>query len=373
MSERQALFVARQAGTASAFAAVIRLARTKGLEPVVLAYSWAQRELETRGVRFVPVESFEQARETLARAGSPRFMLTGTSHQCDEDAQYWAWARAAGCPSVGFVDQWANLRERFPARGPYPERVAVVDERARAGVEALGLPLGEIRATGSPVFDDLREAVGAAGGTGERAGPGLNERVAVFATEPFSLYGTEAQHRELHGHSDVDSYRAALDALEAHARATKERWKLLIKPHPRDERSRLEGWMRAGEGVDVELSSEGRERLFAQANLVLGMRSIFLLEAASLGIPVVSFQPARRTSCDLTDSRPGIEVVTEREVGAGAAAIRRALSEARAGKDRRIGALERALQPGAAARILEFVLESEGGADGSRAEVSNGR
>ncbi len=301
--------VVRQPGTASAFAPLLRFLTPRlDCDWVVLAYPPARPILEEQGIVALAVESFGQAVPSLEGRGAPRFTLTGTSFEARDDSLYWKWSLEQHRPALAFVDQWVNYAERFQidAQGAVPSHALAIDEIAARRLAELPVALSRIVVTGSPAFDDLLAQF--------VPGARSSQPCAVFATEPITGPGGESAYHALHGFTDADALRAVVHGLAEHAKASGSRWRLLVKLHPMDSATRIEPVLRNGlnsSQVDVMLTHEQKAPLFGAADMVFGTRSMFLYEAALLGLPTISVQPFRKTTSDLTDEHAGIVVITD--------------------------------------------------------------
>ena len=123
----------------------------------------------------------------------------------------------------------------------------------------------------------------------------------VFASEP-SL----PSYRETHGFDQFDSLRYALNFLkEGYARKDT---RLAIKLHPIEEKEKFEEELKR-RGLDSSLiyyTALTKKDLLSSVRTIWGMRSMLLFEAAVLGIPVISFQPDRKTKCTFLDKNPNV-------------------------------------------------------------------
>ncbi len=309
--------VARQAGTANAFAPVIERLPAHGVPVQVIAFSPAWETLKHRGIDAHRIESAAEGLGRLERADRPSFLLAGTSEHAREDAVFWTWARRRAVPHVAFVDSWVNYWQRFTSKGGerfdlLPEAVAVADRLAAERMIEAGCPREAIVILGNPAFDPwLRwpPAHRQEWRQGLHAGPEL--RVAVFVLEPVA--STDAAGSP--GYTEDKALACTLAALSAIAIAEGIRWRVLIKPHPRQTPEQAAAIVArcadpAPSGLSLRIAGgEDRRQLVAIADLVLGITSMLLLEASLTGTPVISVQPDRRRGCDLTD-RPGITVAT---------------------------------------------------------------
>ena len=114
MSRRHAIgFVARQAGTAQAFAPAVRELTRRGVPTRTLAFDPAWETLARSGVEAVRVASAIEGLVRLEETGRPGFLLCGTSEHAEEDARFWRWAQREGVLHAAFLDSWINYWQRF--------------------------------------------------------------------------------------------------------------------------------------------------------------------------------------------------------------------------------------------------------------------
>lgn len=273
------LFVARQPGTIHAFEALIRdLEQQK-----VLTGS----KLVSLSPILPNLTSFpEVEKETYD------FLMTGTSLQALEDSRVWKWAKHKGIPTWAFHDQWTSTEERFRNVETLPDHIFVVDEAAKKLTENLQLQV-PVTVIGSPLWGQIH--------TQRKPQPSL----VTFATEPIP----DPHYKTNHGFDDLDSLKMALSALGQ----TEKEWNLEILLHPIDQKKRIEEALRLmviPPMVKVSYSQKSKPEIFEKTYYLFGMRSMILVEASLAGVPVISFQPHRKTASPATD-REGIQVVTE--------------------------------------------------------------
>lgn len=304
-------FYARQVGTAAAFAPVLRSLKTPTTEMLLLSSAAAADALGEPGLVH-SVSAFEDARALLCAQG-PDVVVTGTSEMVEDDAEYWAWARQRGVPSIAFVDQWVNYGPRFSPSGSgrvevEPDIIAVVDARAESRMLEAGATPGRLVVVGSPALDDLRSRNDPAAESlrAKLLGEHRATRVALLATEP--LPGSPDELRATHGFTDLECLGAALSVLSAQAVSARHRIVAVLRAHPRDTPARLSILREPLDGVTILMRSDPKRAALLSADVVLGMRSMLLIEAAFAGRATVSVQLGRQTGSDLTDDREGIAV-----------------------------------------------------------------
>ncbi len=225
--------------------------------------------------------------DTINMARSPDGPLLG---------RVWEAARAAGAPTLAFVDSWWGYDNRFAdpgegGRSILPDVIAVVDETARQGMLGAGHGAGSLRILGSPHLDALRAMRPRAGERGGRfrARQGLDgECACLFVSQPLerALPGGARDW----GFNELTTLAALAAAAAALPEETRRRFRLLVLPHPEDDAAAL---ARAAAAAPVPcrvLSGEPPLDAVCGADLVCGMFSMLLTEAALLGRVVLSVQ-----------------------------------------------------------------------------------
>ncbi len=287
--------VARQPGTLRAFEILRKHLLRQGCQ--VEAYNLNPKEAAADFI-LTPDLAFFQAKVSK----ETRFLITGTSLQCEEDSQYWQWAHENSVTSLAFIDQWVNIAARFENSKCHPDVVLVPEENIVPEVKSLKLQ-SDIQVVGTPAWDVLKKI------SRENKIPGL----AVFATEPASASGGQEAYRKINGFDDMQSLELAIQCLGKSPRADRKKWHLEIKLHPIDHKSRIEHTLQQlslPENVTVGFSERSKMDILAQADFIFGNRSMLLVEASIVGVYVISFQPHRKTASPATD-RAGIAVVTD--------------------------------------------------------------
>lgn len=278
------LIVARDPGAAGALIPV-----AKRHPATVTAFGAARLCFERAGIACSgPLEDADESVvENWMDTISPEVVLTGTSRQkfVERDGRWWRLAREKSIPSIALLDHWAGYREKFSAHVAFdhtPHAIAVMDAYAKHRLEELGCPAHKIAVTGQPAFDallsgDLPGRMQAR----RRWGCDENDWVVVFASEPQA-----EDHGISLGYDELQVLRMAIEALSGLPA------KLVIKPHPRETPQRLHAVLKqAAPSAWLETELSAREAISA-ADCVVGMTSIFLLEAALAGRRVLSIQPS---------------------------------------------------------------------------------
>ena len=187
-------------------------------------------------------------------------------------------ARQASIPSVVVVDLF-GLSERERLLDPaYGDVICVLNESVRQGLIDGGRAAADIRVTGNPVFDRL-------------ADPELRERGAALrrqrgwsATQQIITWASQPEP------SDPQLPRRIEAALLA-TLADHPDWHLVLRPHPSD----IYTLPPASARVTHSTRSEDLHALLAASDVVVTMTSTVGLEAAMLGIPLVTWDLSENT------------------------------------------------------------------------------
>lgn len=232
----------------------------------------------------------------------PVAVVGGTSENLDTFAfDLFRAARQNGIPSFGAVDSAANAAYRFRGRTtePFahaPDRLLVPDRATCEAFVALGFARDRITITGHPRLDELAARTGD-GHMGKPKGelfPLAGDRpVIVFVSELSTGLGENPFRRTpdwtLTGDGDSDRRTdvVAQEFVSAARRLASNPW-LVLRLHPKQDpadaaaiASRFDQVSQLEPGMDI----------VGSADLVTGMTSILLNEAAVMGRPVLSIVP----------------------------------------------------------------------------------
>lgn len=293
-------------GGAEAVAPVLAALQAPGVTLHAFAYRQAVEIWRARvaGVQAVSeAATVEDCEGMLRECGAEVLLLSTSSNGIDLEKKFTQAARTLAVPSVAVLDLWTNYRSRFAdADGELaflPDRIAIMDERAREEMRGVGIPAERLVLTGQPAFDELAAWKRQADPTSRAAirnafGVIADELFVVFGSQPLSATYGDDTGRPGHPGFTEDSVAALMvGALDAIALETGRRIVLLVRPHPRemaDAHSRL-----ISDAIRISVSTaHHRRELMLAADLVVGMNSAFLLEATVLGCRTLSLQPGLR-------------------------------------------------------------------------------
>lgn len=247
----------------------------------VLASLFAPARMRGHGLALRPsgaATALWQAQGEVA-AASPMIMdahvvVTGTGFS-DTERLIWREAAECGIPSIAVIDAWTNLPLRFRMAGDgtpsWPDVVAVPDQWVKDEVTRLAPAQVTVEVVGQPHLEATTARL-----TLARAARQAN-------AQPVTLWVSEPVAEDFPGGTrGFDQYQV----FEELVRFTTGR--LIVCPHPREDRQHWQAM-----GGFVELATAETTALLVQADSVIGMTSMVLVEAALAGIPALSLQPGR--------------------------------------------------------------------------------
>lgn len=280
--------------------------RARGARPVTIALPYAAPYFPDEELLAVPPVFDDAAAEILMQREAPAALVFGTSENVDSFA--FALRRAAlrqGISTLSPVDSAANAEYRFRGSSEdplnhLPDALLVPDALTARAFQALGMPAANLAICGHPRFDEIaaiRRSWTAADRADQRrrhfAAVGAADRIVVFVSELSTGLGGDQYRRDASysldgaGQSPERSHIAAEEMILA----------LSALPFPVHKVLRLHPKNRIADEADfaarfdqVSQAEPGLEIVNA-ADLVVGMTSMLLVEAACLGRPVLSIVP----------------------------------------------------------------------------------
>lgn len=231
----------------------------------------------------------------------PDAVVCGTTCYESADRQVVRFARARSIPSLAVVDERYAYRARFAnAEGDLvdlPDAIALFDADAVAEAAAEGLPTDRCHATGSPALSRLSSLADEFMETPPERPQYLQTApawpVVTFLSETFERdYGVAADRPgplgPFVGYTETSVCCGVLETL----RSTGSPVVFVEKLHPASDEGGDFASARSADNLHhMRVKRERLWDLLWHSDLVIGMRSIALLEADLLGIPAASFQP----------------------------------------------------------------------------------
>ncbi len=297
---KRVLLAAHDPGGARMLAAVVPELRERGY---ILSFAAAGPALKL-WEDFLPISADSEWKQqdwlNVLEDVRPNSIISGTSYIVDFERALWQAAKGMNIPSLAAIDAWITLERRFvrtdtgePSR---PDHVAVIDAWCAQQLEQTGWVAESVHAVGQPHLELMANSLWASRKT--RSQTDAKPLVAFFSE-------TIKQDPDQNCYPGYDQFSVAKLLVQNLGEILSLR--LCIKPHPLEGSEPWNAWLREQKlapGQDVTIWSETFEALLRDADAVVGMTSMALLEASLAGIPVISLQPER-----IYDTNPQLSLI----------------------------------------------------------------
>jgi hypothetical protein len=342
MKGRKVLVFSRDPGGTNAVIQLIEPLRAAGNQLLVYGKDSAlsiyrKFGMECSDIRAAaPSGTREETREFVKRM-NPDLILTGTSSEDFTERHLWQAGEKAGIATFAVLDQWTNYRLRLIPEGSNavngdadgaamitPSFFFIMDEFAQREMCTLGIDPERLVVTGQPFFDYIRKS-------GDRIQVheikelrgkitgGHGGLVFVFASQPIaSIHRQNGIEEDYWGYTEKTVLQSVVTQLQRLSEELETKVTLVVRLHPKDDKYACQdvvggsrGWLNTV--FDREINST---LLLKSADLVIGMFSMVLLEAAILGSPFISVQIGLKRENPLIFDRIGLarSILTEAEL-----------------------------------------------------------
>jgi predicted glycosyltransferase len=228
---------------------------------------------------------------------NPDVVLSGRSiKRTSAERLFIICSRARGIPTVAIVDDWYDYRENFCDEQNnlthLPDIVCCPDDQAKREAIADGLPREILKVTGSPALTALYEKLDQY----SKSPPPCPDVIRKCSKHPIILFISEEIAAIKSNHSRDNEYFLGYDQHSVREDLVEilshqfDKCSVIEKIHPE---TRGESYSRI-EKANVDwwtLNNDDIYSLCWWSDLVIGMRSMGLMETAILGKPTVSYQP----------------------------------------------------------------------------------
>jgi len=373
MKGRRILVVSRDPGGTNAILPLIAPLQALGNELKVYGKDAAlsiyrKQNIDCADICVAIPSGTQEETDEFVRKTRPDLILTGTSSEDFTERHLWKAAERVGITSFAVLDQWTNYRLRLISEGGNPMNGAVsselivpsyffiMDEFAKEEMCALGIDRNKLVVSGQPFFDYIRK-------TGDKVTPQEVEelrreltgseggQVFVFASQPIaSIHRQNGMPEDYWGYTEETVLNSVVKTLSIVTRDLATEVTLVLRLHPKDEVEAYKGvvgTLPSSIKVVVDRGTDSNLLLKA-SDLIIGMFSMLLLEAAILERPFISVQIGLKRENPLVFDRMGVvrSILTEQELEE---TFRRILS----GKSRELPNLD--FQFGATERIINYL------------------
>jgi hypothetical protein len=278
---------------------------TLGVHASIYARGSSIEYMKSKGACIIETPEDFGATDLLEKT-SPKLILIGTSeNQNTLGLQLMAPAKERNIPTIGIIDGPANAQLRFKGYGSSPLQFApdmliLPTERLKDAFADMGYDKEHIFVGGHPHYDEVKAARFNLHAEGrlevrKRVLPDApdNVPVVIFAAEisdgldPSQFRRSNDYTLQGHGQSELRT-NVVLDELIDCLNTQSPRPYLVLRLHPNNTLEEFSSYL---SGFDRISSTESAIDICYCADLVMGMTSILLMEAAILGRPTLSLIP----------------------------------------------------------------------------------
>ncbi len=295
------LFFARDPGGANCIIPVIKK-MPGNIKMSVMAKDIAYNRIKSRGASVEDIHSKCDPNsigsiKNFLRNDSVELVVTGTSVDDYTERYLWKACSLLGIPSIAILDQWTNTGIRF-SKYDYlheeeyntvrsfeylPTIICVMDEVAKRMIVKEGIQDGLIRITGQPHFDTVKSEFE------KTECINMEGKTITFVSEPifcdYNNYGQE----DYWGFDEFSVFSELVNAIKGVKEKCDNTVGIIVRPHPREDVDEWKHRIDHIQGIKVCIDSKSSTyQLLRRSNLVCGMSSMMLLEAAICGVPVMS-------------------------------------------------------------------------------------
>ena len=238
---------------------------------------------------------------------SPKLVITGTSFDDKTECMIWKSCKKLGVIHFAYVDSWMNYKMRFISSTDengnvlgysFPDKILCVDELAKNEMIFEGIPKKDLLVAGcwhlyykkeklisidSKDIMEYRKRI--LGEKGEK-----RKKLLLFISEPFTiLYGEDSSSGLGYNEKSIfENIERVLCRI-----ASPEMYTLVVRPHPKEN---LKWWKSVASRKTIPIVIDNESSIECQirsADLIVGMYSQCLNEAACIGKNIISVQIGR--------------------------------------------------------------------------------
>lgn len=258
----------------------------------------------------------------------PDFIITGTSADDFTEKFLWKASEKLNVKSFAILDQWVNYGIRFSKfsvnqmdeyekdrKHPYvPFKILVMDNYAKAEMIKAGIDKDKILVSGQPYFDYLIEKKENFNKNSinyrENIGFKEDEFLLTFISEPISnIYKEDDDSEHYWGYTERTIFKQLIEVLEDITEQYKKKINIIIRLHPKEKENNYDDIIDSINSKYISILIDKKIngfKLMYSSDLIIGMSSMFLIEAAVLGKSIQSIQIGLRRENSFILDRRGI-------------------------------------------------------------------
>ncbi len=307
-------------GTNSLVPVISLLTDDSNFRLIIFSYREGRKILQKRGIKYIELNETTNFKEALQLLKNFQvdFLLSDTSlnslaqTSIELEKLFILAARKLTIPSLSVLDYWSNYTIRFSDNKKnliyLPDKIAIMDKQVYDDMVSENFPYQILEITGQPAFSELTEWKSKFTTSKKNIifnllGINSYEYFVIFASEPV-LSGNPL-HTLKPGYTEKSVLELLIKTFEIIQVEIPRRIVLVIRPHPKEDLEKFR--LIKSQTIRILIFTEEHTRdVVMSADLVTGITSTILIEAALLGCIVVSLQPGLKTKDILPTNRLGL-------------------------------------------------------------------
>ncbi|MBS3150023.1 CDP-glycerol glycerophosphotransferase family protein [Candidatus Woesearchaeota archaeon] len=296
-------------GSANSIAPVIKqLENDPNVELEVLAFESAAEVFKDKGINCSEVSSPSlESMISIVDSINPDLTLTGTSNRNKKhnevlEQNVTLATKVRGIASLAVVDVVSTYTEIFSGSKPnqrflyLPDKVAVMNEKARQLMLEEGFPSEIIHVTGNPQFDDLSSIKSSFTQEDKERirrelNISLNSYLVLFLSQPIEDdFGSDTSNPKYLGYTEKTVFSYLLETIQK-TKQPEQGLVLLVKTHPREGEAESLKALASSYPSTRFIGRYNPRQLILAADLVISAFSTLLYDSTLLDKPSISLQP----------------------------------------------------------------------------------
>ncbi len=236
----------------------------------------------------------------------PDRVFTATSYRSNIEREFLVCAKERNIPCIAYIDHWTNIGERLMLSNNscvYPDKVWVLDERAKQIALKDGLWEKRLHISGNPYHEWLKQWKPTVRKEEFLLSLGIcnaGTKLLLFVPDPLTNINGFGKF----GYDEITATKELCE-LKSQKPELFEDWKILVKPHPNQDIAVLKEMVKNRKRFIFADPAIDTNTCIYHSSLVLGFHSSALIEAKVLNRPVVRYIPSEK----------GIDPLKEENVG----------------------------------------------------------
>ena len=303
MSTNTVMVCATEVGSAVNLTEIV-LQTSAELEYLVYSKNAAAGVFTESGINVVEcsfIDSLDLAKGELTRMRPDAVLCGRAIDRNSADRYFVAAARMLAIPSISIIDEWYDYRENYTDLYDeleyFPDAVCCPDNQAKSEAIGEGLTESQLYVTGSPAYSSFFDKLSTFNDQ-QPTRPSVLRWPVSHPIITFISEHVEDVHSQIYFNKIgsvrtpvYDEEKVKMDLVSALTMCGKS-CTVLEKIHPSSEVTNQTN-VSNGPSINWHVIREGRATSYMwHSDLVIGIRSAALIEAALMGKPTVSYQPS---------------------------------------------------------------------------------